>query len=566
MRKILNAKEYIAINEDIEKFVKEQLDDFETYPNTSKTVHDAVWGTIDLESWEVELIDLPLFQRLRNIGQVGLAFLTYPTANHSRFEHSLGVLAAANQMCIKINANTSDSVPKISQNNRNKIRLAALLHDIGHCFYSHLSEQIYGELPPFRDLRNLIKEQLNDIKPKPHEILSFMIINSKSFKEYFVKKISYPDKNDVDKLFYDIGKMIIGAKIEENNFIMSYLTDIINGSIDADKLDYIRRDSQTTGIALTYDLDRLLSKICIHQIIVDGKIENRLVLKFSGVNAIEEITFCKIMLHSYIYYHHKVLAADCMVKDYVYGIMSAHKLNSIKDFLRYDDNEILNICDKGNKYRLFGKTDALDLYELSNKIKNRILPKRCFEISQNNILFNKKECIDPTEKFNEMYEKIRQKFSNENYTVSDFRADCFKISSIIASDQKPKLELLISPFYKKDFSALLDEREKVFKEIQKEYEKRGKLCDFSIYDIYLIFPSEVSYKFGGDKIILPRDGSDILSVDDFIKLEDWAAAFNSHKWRGYVSVSNKIDKKIAHDVVSKYILKDMAVFKKDIIF
>ena len=138
-----DTQEYKKIETDVEQFVEEKLDGYIPGDIESKTIHDSVWGSIEYSEWEMQLIDSPLMQRLRDVHQVGLAMLTYPAARHSRFEHSLGVAAAAKRMCERVNANSSGF--KIDEENKNCIILAAIVHDIGHCFYSHLSESIYGE-------------------------------------------------------------------------------------------------------------------------------------------------------------------------------------------------------------------------------------------------------------------------------------------------------------------------------------------------------------------------------------------------------------------------------------
>ena len=151
IREIIESDEYKKLEKDVEEFVKAKLKNYIPADTGKKTIHDPVWGSVDYSDWEMQLIDSPLFQRLRDIHQVGLAMLTYPAARHSRFEHSLGVAAAAKIMCDKIEKNTDDF--SISPDSRNTIILAALLHDIGHCFYSHLSETIYGELQDFVNVR-----------------------------------------------------------------------------------------------------------------------------------------------------------------------------------------------------------------------------------------------------------------------------------------------------------------------------------------------------------------------------------------------------------------------------
>ena len=215
---IIASEEYKTIEKDVEAFVKEKLNGYLPENRGEKTIHDPVWGSVDYSGWEMQLIDSPLFQRLRDINQVGLAVLTYPAARHSRFEHSLGVASAAKMMCDKIDKNSKDyTIPDAF---RNRIVLAALLHDIGHCFYSHLSETIYGDLKEFAELRKVFNSFL-ELKPKPHEILSFVIINTESFKEFFEEYVKYPeDSIKTNKLMQDIGCMIIGQNIEDGKNII----------------------------------------------------------------------------------------------------------------------------------------------------------------------------------------------------------------------------------------------------------------------------------------------------------------------------------------------------------
>lgn len=118
-----------------------------------KVINDPIWGCVKFNSWEIAIIDTPLFQRLRDIYQVGLGVFTYPAARHSRFEHSLGVVAIASRMIESLRSQKLGFI-NISDYEVMDVRLAALLHDIGHCFYSHLSEAFYGTLPEFIMLQN----------------------------------------------------------------------------------------------------------------------------------------------------------------------------------------------------------------------------------------------------------------------------------------------------------------------------------------------------------------------------------------------------------------------------
>ena len=147
MKDLKTKESYKVLSKDIDNFVKSKLIDYDVYGIEGKTIHDPIWGSNDYSEWEMQLVDSPLLQRLRGISQVGLAVLTYPAARHSRFEHTLGVAAATKRLIDRINSNCETF--KINQEIKCKLILAALMHDVGHCFYSHLSESIYGNLADF---------------------------------------------------------------------------------------------------------------------------------------------------------------------------------------------------------------------------------------------------------------------------------------------------------------------------------------------------------------------------------------------------------------------------------
>lgn len=559
VRNLIGTKIYKKIEADIECFVAEKLAGYSPGDTQGKTIHDSVWGSVEYSQWEMQIIDSPLFQRLRDINQVGLAMLTYPAARHSRFEHSLGVTAAAKKMCEKIAANSLNY--KIPEEIKNCIYLAALLHDIGHCFYSHLSESIYGELEDFAKLRNEFYAKL-ERKPKPHEILSFVIINSKSFKNFFFRYIDYPEKAKCkSSLFSDVGRMIIGSNIERNNRISSFQTAIINGPFDADKLDYIKRDSYTAGLSLSYDIERLYTKIVVHSIPTKtNKIEDRLLIKFNGITAIEELTFSKIMLFSYIYYHQKVLISETMIKDYIYGLCSLDIIKCFADFLRYTDSDVLTLSKLQEGKNPFPDYGSLDLMALSQNIKNRKLPKRCFEVSQTNI-----QPIDESAgsaNIRIQVERILEKCrGNDSYGVDELARDITSLSSIVMRENSPILDTLISEWCEMTFETALIQRQMLYNELAKAYRAKRKRVKFSLFDIYIVFPKLVNYGSAMDKIVLGKDNNELMAINDFVKLDDWAGSFNSNKWRGYVFVTEKIDRGIAFEVAEKFILKDKARLK-----
>lgn len=115
-----------------------------------KQVNDPIWGAVELLPWEVALLDTPLLQRMRGVKQLGLAPLVFPSASHDRLEHQLGVVGATEKMILALSQqidrwnrdNPTRLLPGINKFDRYGLRLAALLHDIGHGPFSHALEPV----------------------------------------------------------------------------------------------------------------------------------------------------------------------------------------------------------------------------------------------------------------------------------------------------------------------------------------------------------------------------------------------------------------------------------------
>ncbi len=549
MTELKEKKSYKEISKDIDNFVEAKLSGYHTIGIEAKTIHDPIWGSTEYSEWEMQIIDSPLIQRLRNISQVGLAVLTYPAARHSRFEHTLGVAAATKRLVDRINVNCDKF--KINQDIKNKLVLAAIMHDVGHCFYSHLSESIYGNLRDFAELRKDIKDILG-VKPKPHEILSLLITNCASFQSFFSNEVNYPNKANLDRLLEDVGKIIIGAQIIDGNTIESYQTSIINGSFDVDKLDYIKRDSYTAGLALDFDIERLFTKIRVHTLAIDEKIENRLVIQANGVTAIEELTFCKIMLFSYIYYRQKVLITEDIIKDYAQALLKLDLINTYADFLNLDESALLGLSKEQGDKKPFPAYGNINLEQLANNIKNRSLPKRCLEVSQSivqNIIINDREKDTVLEN---LLEKIR---NDPSYDMQMFDADINNMISYYTRSNERYIAGFMSRFEGSTFDDILKIRKSIYDELIKVYEKHSENVEFDVFDIYFVFPPVVSYGTPGEKNVLGRDGT-LMSINDFVKLEQWASSFNAYKWRGYVYVTKKINRTYALDACRTIIFGD----------
>ncbi len=517
-----------------DRYVSQMLAGFEPAGYRDiKVVHDPVWGTMKFFPWELQLLDSPLMQRLRNINQLGLAVLTYPSAHHSRFEHTLGVAALVTKMADSINDGfdpDGSNERAVSRSDLNKIRIAAILHDVGHCFFSHLSERMYSSTDEFQNLKSSFEIFSS---AQPHEILAYIIVNTPSFKEFFTSHVSYPESVDADGFFDDIGRMIVGAtidKVVEHNgkFVQKYfLTEMINGQFDADSLDYLRRDSYITGLSLTYHIDRFLYKIKIVDVEqeVDGKtvIAKHLTVPISGVSTVEEMIFGKQMLTRYIYQHQKVLAADALVYDVVSGLKFNGKLQHPCDFLYYCDEDIYKIYDESGDPDLrvpafnmpihaeSGKT----ISDVVRKIKTRNLPKKALVINMSNLVHGTT--------LNEGFETVKNAMFSGGFR-KDVRDEAWKICELNGLD-KQKVDL---------------------------------------FDIFYSVPKPTTAKNYTDVRVSTHDGR-LVELRDVADLNDWANEFSGRAWNAYVFTSAELLPVVS--LAAKRVLENRGVrFDADRIF
>ncbi len=519
-----------------ERFVSQLLDGYK--PNRYreiKVIHDPVWGTMKFYPWELQVLDSPLLQRLRNINQLGLAVLTYPSAHHSRFEHTLGVTALVTKMADSINDTyypESQSHERIlSSEDINKMRLAALLHDVGHCFFSHLSERMYGNTDEFRALQS----EFEIFKTaQPHEIFGYLIVNTPSFKR-FLKSTDYPGAITDGTFFDDLGRMIVGAPIDTvyekdgRLFKKNYLTEMINGQFDADSLDYLRRDSYITGLSLTYHIDRFLYKIKIVDRLteVDGReiTEKHLTVPISGVSTVEEMIFGKQMLTRYIYQHQKVLATDVLVYDVVGGLRLGGKLQHPCDFLYFCDDDIYKIYDESGDPDLKVKIADMPIHEESKKtisaavkqIKTRNLPKKALVINMSNLDLGEAPTLEAA------YSTVKNAFSEQGLR-----------------------------------QAIKDEALKI---CEKSSLDKGKI---DLFDIFYSVPKPSTAKNYTDVFIETNDGR-FTRLSEVADLNDWANEFSSRSWNAYIFSSSELMAVIS--LAAKNVLTTRGVkFKDDKIF
>lgn len=327
----------------IEGFLEELLGEYKpTKIRANKIIRDAILGHNIFYQHEINLIDSPLLQRLRRVHQTALAYLTYPAATHTRFEHSLGCVAFAQKMIEALNRSSEtkliiDDVPKA------EIRLAALLHDVGHCLFSHASEVVYDSWDPAGEMTALRRanSELSG-EPEGHEVLSYYIVKSKQFRKLWEEKIIPRYDMTHGKLicnlrminFDRVANMIIGAKAAID--YPMWLSKIINGPFDVDKLDYMGRDGYFSGLVTPIDTDRLFVSLSVFD---PHKGEPFMCVDITGATVLEQILFNKMLLFSSVYDHHKVRGSFRMIASLLERVRNQQwsingiRLKRVVDFL-----------------------------------------------------------------------------------------------------------------------------------------------------------------------------------------------------------------------------------------
>lgn len=341
----ISAQLQKVLGTDLEKYL--QLLTFRQAAPSFKVINDPIWYTIRVESWELTVLDSPVVQRLRNIRQLGLAGLVYPAAGYSRFEHVVGVLYQTQRIIESINRNTRAynarshlAIPDpVSQRDEVLLRLAAILHDIGHCFLSHVSERSLNrlEVAPGISMDNARKDAKAHFGcskiPAVGELLSALIVLLPEFVEILkAAKIPHWQGNELD-LAGSLAQLIVRGKFIDRPF----MNEIISGAVDADKLDYMSRDCYMAGLAMPIDVERLLEKLCVVNVPAEQLQDYMQILNVSpnrtiqvlavqpgGAKVFEDMVLSRVLLYDKLYNHQKIRAMESAVVSALDLLQASH--------------------------------------------------------------------------------------------------------------------------------------------------------------------------------------------------------------------------------------------------
>ena len=258
-------------------------------------IRDPIHGFIELSEWEREIINHPVFQRLRRIRQLAWTDMVYPGASHNRFEHSIGVMHVATRMFRNIR-HRSETILKNEANYKDEglgrelafIRICSLLHDIGHGPFSHAAE----ELMPISESTG---------KPYEHEAYSSEAVS------LMEDVINHPiNKKNYGFTVQDIKDFLSGEVADESRLLWR---NLLSSQLDADRADYLLRDSHHIGVAYgRYDLDRLVSTLTVA---IDPETDAPvLAVEEGGWHASEGFILARYMMFTQVYFHKTRRAYD----------------------------------------------------------------------------------------------------------------------------------------------------------------------------------------------------------------------------------------------------------------
>ena len=293
----------------------------------TKIINDPIYGFISLEKGIIfDLIEHPFFQRLRRISQLGLSYLVYPGAFHTRFHHALGCMFLMTKAIEQLRNKGS----KITEEEAEALKIAILLHDIGHGPFSHALEHSIVNNISHENLSNLFMNKLND-----------------EFN----------------------GKLDLAIQIFNDNHSKKFLHQLVSSQIDMDRLDYLKRDSFFTGVTEgNIGTERIINMLNV--------VNDELVVEEKGIYSVEKFLIARRLMYWQVYLHKTVLSAEHTLikilqraKKLIQSGINLHASKPLKIFLEneYKLNDLSN-----NKTLLytFSELDDHDIYSCIKEWKN----------------------------------------------------------------------------------------------------------------------------------------------------------------------------------------------------
>lgn len=345
---------------------------------TSKTVKCNIHNFIELSPFALKIIDTEEFQRLKNIKQLGLCHNVFPSALHTRFEHSIGTYHLAGLLVNSIKKykfiipKLKNEKEKLSKGEVECIKIAGLCHDLGHGPYSHIFDDIIlkNSKSPNKthEVRSclLTKKILNNLIG--HNLMDDEILTENHI-EFIIEMIN-PSKEIIEI-----------AMLSKSQGLYQIVSNTLNG-IDVDKFDYLIRDCNAIGLGLNFNYHRLIYDAKIND---DGNIS----YPYSRADDVYRLFYSRYDMHKNVYNHPTVKCLELMLQDIIILIDSeihlSESIDDMDEFCKFTDSTIFEyILHNSNKF-----DKSSDLMQLFSKFRKRVLYK-CVDIYQSQDILDKK--------------------------------------------------------------------------------------------------------------------------------------------------------------------------------
>ena len=369
-----------------------------------KIINDTVYGFICLEDKLInELINHKYFQRLRRITQLGLANLIYPGSNHTRFQHALGSMFLMQRTIEHLRKKKITITEKESL----ALKIAILLHDIGHGPFSHALEKTI-------------------VKNISHEKISLL----------YMQKLNQIFNN----------KLNLSISIFNNKYSKKYFYNLVSSQVDMDRLDYLKRDSFYTGVNEgNIGVERIINMMNV--------VDEKLVIEEKGIHSIEKFLFARRLMYWQVYLHKTVISAEHMLinilnraKELVQQKYSIYSTPTLLPFLKNN----YTYTDFKNKDNLLEEFALLDDYEIYACIKqwcnekDKVLSRLSDMIINRNLLKIK---IQDKKFSSKIIEKINftiQRKYNVSYKEASYFVFTKKISHNTYKIDEEKINILLN--------------------------------------------------------------------------------------------------------------------------
>lgn len=307
-------------------------------------IRDPVHGSIKIKPEEVDIIEHPFFQRLRNIKQLGFSEYIFPGATHTRYLHSIGVMEVSTRVLDQL---FKDKIGSEYEKLKETLRMACLLHDVGHAPLSHTTEFVMPmvsklNLPPaFAPAKD---------HKATHEDYTIKSIVDSSFTKSFTKVTKsfgvIPEK---------VAELIIGESKDRRYFTVDgvdyfpMLHQLVSSEMDCDRMDYLLRDSYFCGVSYgKFDLDWIIDNLGIA--ITEG--EAYLGINERAIATFDDFLLCRFHMFLMVYFHYKAVCLEKVLERYFNSEENEYTIPAdIEAYLEHDDHFLMKVLRKSkNKW------------------------------------------------------------------------------------------------------------------------------------------------------------------------------------------------------------------------